>query len=198
MKIRNFVLTSAALTATALAPIAATAGSADVAVVEAAPAAPVVVAPVAPMGNWTGAYGGLSLGAQMSESGSYDDTQAVYGVFGGYDYQVGRAVFGGELEFSGSDEVDLNGVDVENVARAKIRGGWDFGQTLVYATAGMSKVETNIGDATSPVGGFGMEYKVTDRFGLGAEYLAENFEDIGSTNVDVVNQTINLRGTLRF
>lgn len=198
MKTRILTLTTALMGTAFIAPLAANAGSADVAIVEPVPATPVVVDAPAPVGNWGGAYGGLSFGAMKGEVLGDEETAPVYGVFGGYDYQFGKGIVGAEVEYSGNDDLSVNGVDVDNIARFKLRGGYDLGRTMVYATAGVSKIETNFGDATSPVGGFGMEYAVSDRFGIGAEYLNENFEDIGSTTADVKANSLSLRGTLRF
>lgn len=185
--------TTAALGSTAMA------GSLDATPVEVAPVAPVVMPTIVPANDWTGGYAGLSFGGTNGTVAGTDETSPVYGVFGGYDYQFNNGlVAGGEVEYQGSDNQSIGGVDVDNVSRAKARLGYAMGDMMVYGTAGVSKVNTSLGDATSPVFGVGAEYKVTERFGIGAEYLNEDFKNLGATNADLNQDTLNLRGTLRF
>lgn len=196
MKTRILALTAA--TAAALGTTAL-AGSLEVTTVEPTPATPVEITPVAPKNEWTGAYTGLSFGSNRAENGGTDNTEAAYGLFGGYDYQWNNGlVTGAEIEYQGNDSQSVNGIDVDDVTRAKAKLGYGMGRTMVYTTAGMSKVNTSLGEASAPVYGIGAEYKVTERFGVGAEYLSEDFEDLGSTTTDLNSDTLNLRGTLRF
>ena len=49
-------------------------------------------------------------------------------------------MIGGEFEYDKAD-IDLNGAaQTESVMRLKLRGGYDFGRTLLYATAGAAKL----------------------------------------------------------
>lgn len=189
------------LLGTALVATAATstyAGSADP-----APAEPMIVAPVettaAPMGgDWTGAYGGLSFGNLAADADDLDDSEGVYGIYGGYDYDFGQFVVGGELDYQTGEDIQLGGVEVDDVLRAKVRGGYDLGRTLVYGTVGAAQLNTNIGDDTGIVGGVGVEYKVTEQFTVGGEYLAHRFDDFDDTGVDVEADTVSIRGSFRF
>ncbi|WP_425098315.1 outer membrane protein [Tropicibacter sp. S64] len=176
----------------------AMAGSLEDPVVEPVATTPVAVAPVMPSGDWTGPYAGLSFGKLDMEAGGVQDDGTVYGLFGGYDYDFGQFVAGAELEYQATDDFDLGGVDVNDVWRLKARGGYDAGPALLYATAGYAWADTGIGDAEGAVYGVGMDYKVTERFTVGAEYLRHDFNDIGSTNVDAEADTLSLRGALRF
>lgn len=190
------------LLGTALAATAATstyAGSADPAPVEPMVVEPVAVAPVQMGGDWTGAYGGLSFGNLSADAdGGLDDSEGVYGVYGGYDYDFGQFVVGGELDYQTGEDIQLGGIEVDDIFRAKVRGGYDLGQTLVYATVGAAQLNTNIGDDTGLVGGLGVEYKVTDQFTVGGEYLAHRFDDFDDTGVDVDADTVSIRGSFRF
>ncbi|WP_292291090.1 outer membrane beta-barrel protein [Marivita sp.] len=162
-------------------------------------AEPVTVAPTGPMdGDWTGGYAGLSFGELSADIDDFDDSEAVYGVFGGYDYDFGRFVLGGELDYQAGEDIALGGVEVDDVIRAKLRGGYDFGRTLFYGTVGAAHLGTDIGDDTGIVGGVGIEYKVTDQFSVGGEYLAHRFEDFDDTDVDVDADTVSIRGSFRF
>lgn len=189
---RNFVIATA-LTALGTGALA---GSADVAPVE-----PVVVSPPPPAvnlgGDWTGGYAGLSLGnADISGDVSGDDY--TYGIHGGYDYDFGRFVLGGELELDGMD-IDLGGgASVDSVGRLKLRGGYDLGRTLVYVTAGIAEVDTSLGSESGGFGGIGMAYQVNDRFYVGGELLEHDFSDISGSGVDADATTLSIRGGLRF
>ncbi|OSQ45763.1 outer membrane protein [Marivita geojedonensis] len=189
------------LLGTALVATAATstyAGSADLAPVEPMIVEPVTVAPTQMGGDWTGAYGGLSFGNLSADADDLDDSEGVYGVYGGYDYDFGQFVVGGELDYQTGEDIQLGGIEVDDVLRAKVRGGYDLGRTLVYGTVGAAQLNTNIGDDTGFVGGLGVEYKVTEQITVGGEYLAHRFDDFDGTGVDVEADTVSIRGSFRF
>ncbi|MGJ8595616.1 outer membrane protein [Sulfitobacter sp.] len=150
-------------------------------------------------GDWTGAYGGLNLGyGDVNGDGDVDGDDTTYGLHLGYDYDFGRYVVGGELEYDKTD-IDLNGAaNADSVTRLKLRGGYDFGRTLVYATAGAAKLKTDIGDDTGEFIGVGVAYQVSERFTVGGELLEHRFDDIGGSGVDADATTFNLRGSFRF
>lgn len=158
-----------------------------------------VYEPVSVGTDWTGAYGGLNLGyGDVDGTGTADGDDMTYGLHLGYDYDFGRFVLGGELEYDKAD-IDLNGAaEVDSVTRLKIRGGYDLGRTLIYATAGAARLDTSIGDDTGEFFGLGMAYQVTDRFTVGGEVLEHRFDDIGGTGVDADATTFNIRGSFRF
>ena len=190
------------LLGTALAATAATAtyaGSADPAPTEPMIVEPVAVAPAPMGGDWTGAYGGLSFGNLSAEAdGGLDDDESIYGIYGGYDYDFGKFVVGGELDYQTGEDIELGGVEVDDIFRAKLRGGYDLGRTLVYGTVGAAQLGTNIGDDTGIVGGVGVEYMVTDQFSVGGEFLAHRFDDFDDTGLDIDANTVSLRGSFRF
>jgi predicted porin len=193
---KSSILALTAATAMAAAPVMA--GSID-----AAPADPVPMAPVAPVaaplgGDWTGAYAGLSLGRLDTQAAGTSETGGIYGLHAGYDYDFGAFVMGGEAEFQAGDGYEIGGVDVDNVTRLKLRAGYDAGRTLIYGTAGAARIDTSLGTANGPVGGVGVEYRLTDRFSIGSEALIHRFDDIGGSGVDADAQSYSLRGTLRF
>lgn len=189
------------LLGTALAATAATssfAGSADPAPVEPMIVEPVTVAPTQISGEWTGAYGGLSFGNLSADADGVEDSEGLYGVYGGYDYDFGRFVVGGELDYQTGNDIQLGGIEVDDVLRAKVRGGYDLGQTLIYATVGAAQLNTSIGDDTGLVGGLGVEYKVTEQFTVGGEYLAHRFDEFDDTGVDIDADTVSIRASFRF
>ncbi len=162
-----------------------------------------VIVPVAPAyssGDWTGFYAGLNLGyddVTTNTLGAEGDDNT-YGIHAGYDYDFGRFVLGGELEYDKTD-IDLGGAaNVDDVARIKLRGGYDMGRTLIYATAGAARASTSLGDDTGGFAGIGVAYKVTDRFVVGGEVLEHRFDDIDGTGIDADATTFNIRGSFRF
>ena len=188
---------AATLLFTSLLSGTAFAGSLEEPIFETVPAP--VFEPAFVDGDWTGAYGGLNLGyGDVDGTGTADGDDTTYGFHVGYDYDFGRYVIGGELEYDKAD-IDLNGAaNTDSVTRLKLRGGYDLGRTLIYATAGAAKLQTSIGDDTGEFFGVGMAYQVTDRFTVGGELLEHRFDDIGGTGVDADATTFNLRGSFRF
>ncbi|KIN64795.1 Outer membrane protein [Sulfitobacter noctilucicola] len=158
------------------------------------------VLPVAPASDWTGFYTGLQLGyADMDGIDPLDGHNETYGFHAGYDYDFGDFVLGGELDYDKTD-VDLGGAaNVDSVARVKVKGGYDLGNTLIYATAGAARADTSVGDETGPFAGIGVSYKVTEQYTIGAELLEHRFDDVGgAAGNDLDATTLTVRGSLRF
>lgn len=174
------------------------AGSVDPVPVEPMISEPVAAAPAPVGGDWTGGYVGLSLGNLSADADDLDDSEMIYGLHGGYDYDFGQFVVGGELDYQTGEDISLGDIDVDEVLRAKLRGGYDLGRTLIYGTVGAAQLGTNIGDDTGIVGGLGLEYKVTEQFTVGGEYLAHRFDDFDDTDVDIDADTFSIRGNFRF
>lgn len=98
--------------------------------------APVPAAPASP--DWTGFYGGGQLGyANVDPSGISSDDGVIGGLVGGYDYDLQNGfVIGAGLDYDFTD-IDVGTVaSVEDVFRAKLRGGYKIGNGLAYATGG--------------------------------------------------------------
>jgi predicted porin len=198
---RSLTLTAAALSLTAFTGTAYAGSLADP-VIDTPVAAPVPApAPVYSGGDWTGFYTGLQLGyGDVDGPGALDGDNGLYGFHAGYNYDFGRFVMGGELDYDQTD-IDLGGgaASVDSVARAKLKGGYDFGRTLGYVTAGVARADTSVGDETGPFAGLGMTYQVNERFDVGAEALYHQFDDLGGVaGADVDATTITLRGSYKF
>ena len=191
-------ITAAALVATTSLSGVALAGSLTDPIVETPVIAP---PPVNLSGDWTGFYTGLQLGyGDIDGDAGLEGDDNLYGFHAGYDYDFGNWVVGGELDYDKAD-IDLNGgiANVDSVARLKFKGGYDLGNTLVYATAGMARADTSVGDETGPFAGIGVTYKVTERYTIGAELLEHRFDAVGGVaGADVDATTLTLRGSLRF
>ena len=119
-------------TAAILTASAALAGGYTPPVTEPAPA-PIMAAPVAaPVADWNGFYAGLQYGqgsADLSGNGvdASEDFDA-YGVHGGYLYDTGRYVFGGELDYNKVDFDETDGdADLGAGSGDAAFGGADIG-----------------------------------------------------------------------
>lgn len=160
------------------------------------PPAPPVIA-----SDWTGFYTGLQLGfADLDGPDPLDGNNTAYGFHAGYDYDLGNWVIGGEIDYDQTDvDLDFGAATVDSVARLKVKGGYDLGDTLIYATAGVARADTSLGDETGPFAGLGISYRINDRYAVGAEVLEHQFDDLGGVaGNDVDATTLTVRGSLRF
>ncbi|MFT4014328.1 MAG: outer membrane beta-barrel protein [Paracoccus sp. (in: a-proteobacteria)] len=138
-------------------------------IVETEPAAPVV----APVGDWQGAYAGVTLGyafkgkdqvgvdtTEVNTLSKLELSGANAGIRLGYRWQKDRWVFGPELGYEGGDIKDSfssGGYDAEskvkNVFALRLKTGYDLGNgTLVYGIAGVGRAKVDysvIGTSTS-------------------------------------------------
>ena len=165
-----------------------------------------VSTPVAPVPtntgpDWTGFYGGAQLGYGDIDTGATgSDDGVIGGLTAGYDYDLGNLVVGGGLDYDFADiGVANNTATLENVFRAKLRGGYKLGRGLLYATGGYAQAETDtLGSDDGYFVGAGYEHLVTDNFSMGGELLYHEFDNYGSTATDVEATTLQVRGTFRF
>ncbi len=162
--------------------------------------APAPVA-VAPSGDWSGAYGGATLGWGKADGGGYKADGTVGGVQAGYRWDLGTTVLGVEGDWLATDISD-SGIDVDQMARLKFSAGYDLGRTLVYATAGAAYAKARMaGVDYSDTGWFlgaGVEHALNDKWSLGGEVLAHRFNDFDGTGADVDGTTAALRVNYRF
>lgn len=193
--------TTALLAATAFLAAPALAGN----VSEPAPE-PVIATPVAPPApatpDWTGFYAGGQIGYAWVDTdlAGIDGDDIIGGLILGYDYDLGNNwVIGAGLDYDFAD-IDLNGAaSLENVFRAKLRGGYKIGNGLLYGTGGYAWADTdNVGDEDGWFLGGGYEHMVTDNISLGGEVLYHQFDDFGNTGADVDATTLQVRAAFRF
>lgn len=191
------LMTTLALTAALASP--ALAGSLATPMAEPTVPAPIIVAAPAG-GDWTGAYGGLQLGyGKAKATGGLEGDSVIGGLTFGYDYDFGQFVVGAGLDYDITD-IDLGGATtIENVARLKLRAGYDLGQSLVYVSAGGARADTStLGNDTGWFAGAGYEYRLTESLSLGGEVLYHEFDDFNGSGVDGDATTVQVRALFRF
>lgn len=234
-------MTLAAVAALAAGPVLA--GGFAQPVIVPAPAAPVLVAPspVIVTSDWSGFYVGGQLGyGRLSTDFSAEDEREIFegellqgsgplfGVHAGYMFDFGRLVLGAELDYD-KTQIELEPGDdfpggavedigqVDSVARAKLRVGYDAGRFLPYVTAGLARVTFDFDDEVAAEEeideesdgrfiGLGASYMVSDSFMVGIEALRHNFEDTPSfegaeeagVDISTMLNTVTLRGSFRF
>ncbi|EYD76750.1 putative outer membrane protein [Rubellimicrobium mesophilum DSM 19309] len=182
--------------------------------------APAAVTPASTGSDWSGFYvggqfgfGNLSIDDNVSATDDEDFDGAVYGIHAGYMYDFGRVVVGGEIDWDATNiNVDAagspDGVDLDSVARAKLRLGYDAGRALPYLTAGYARAMVSSDDDAIDAAlddsydghfyGIGIDYAVSDRISVGAEVLRHNFDDAPFDGIDTDVTTATLRASYRF
>jgi outer membrane immunogenic protein len=196
---KNVMIASVIASLTATASFA---GGIAEPIVTVAPAAPVVVAaPVVMTNDWSGFYAGAQVGfgeGELSPSASEDLTS--YGVQGGYLYDLGKFVVGGEVAYA---NLDLDETDSDAYAlRAGVIAGYDAGRFLPYLTGGYANLNTDDGTADVNDGGYyygaGVDYAVTSNVRVGVEYLEHEFDNFNDTGNDYKASTTSLKVSYVF
>lgn len=181
--------------------VPALAGGYSAPVTEAPVAAPVVAAPVG--ADWTGGYVGAQIGYGDASAGAVDGGGATYGLRGGYDWDLGNWVVGAGVDWD-KTEIDLGtGTDnIDNIARLKLRAGYDLGRTLVYGTGGLARAKADLGGVSRSdngwFAGIGAEYALNGRWTLGGEVLHNQFDDFDNTGTDLDATTASVNVGFRF
>ena len=171
----------------------------------------------APTG-WDGAYVGGKLTQQwgkVREGGGYNTNGLGAGLYGGYNLQNDKIVYGAEtdLNYSGIDS-EANGVTVKQRLNASVRGriGYDLDPVLVYGTAGIAATDLKASDRTSSdkntlIGlalGAGVETKITDQITARTEYRFNNYQtqnfklDSGTVERSLKEHSVNIGLGVRF
>lgn len=151
-------------------------------------------------GDWTGFYGGIGVGnLDVDTNVGLNDDDVAYGIHGGYRFDLGTWVVGGELEYDWTDVGLAAGVSVDSVFRVKGTVGYDLGQTLLYLAAGSAEVDVDgVGDDRGGFYGVGVAYQITPAAIISAEILEHEFNNINGSGIDADATSVNLRASFRF
>ncbi|WP_323006209.1 outer membrane protein [Pseudorhodobacter sp.] len=197
------LFTSLVLATSLAAPVAFAGGMAEpVSEPYVAPVA--VVAPVT--GDWTGLYAGVQLGYGDVSSNAIipalDGNGMIGGVHAGYRHDFGQFVTGVELAYNAAD-IDIGpGSKLDSITQLKLMGGYDFGQTLLYATAGAAHGKVSGGPAAGSDNGWligiGMDYAINDAWTVGAELGHHRFDDFNGSGADIRTNLFQVKAAYRF
>lgn len=154
------------------------------------PAAPEAQETVDVPGGWDGAYVGGKITQQWGKTapGGHHDTNGLgAGLYGGYNLQNDKIVYGAEadLNYSGVDGIE-NGITTKQRLNGSLRGrlGYDLDPVLVYGTGGLAATNLKATDKTSSddktlIGlaiGAGIEGKITDTITARTEYRYNKYQ----------------------
>lgn len=201
------------LLSTSIAVLSVSAALADGPAFIPAPLPPIA----APVQDWSGLYIGLQAGsitgsAPRPAAATFGiDTNVngtIYGAHVGYNHDMGSLVLGAEIDYNvGQIDVEaFNGTTTEDftLAHLKARVGYDLGSALVYGAAGMAYFETSgpggAADDIGYFGGVGAEYRISNHWSAGAEYLYHLFDEFGDGpgDPDVTIHTVMARVSYHF
>ena len=172
--------------------------------------------------TWSGAYLGLQGGFLDAEVNTPDATGSADGFVGGvhvgYDWQLGGNLLLGayaDVDFTNA-EIELDGArvgELDFVARGMAKLGYDgLDRMLLYAQGGVAYLSADVPGLGDPeldeagwAAGVGIDYAVTDKLAVGADYLYHEFDDVGSggdqfgtSDVDVDAHTVRAKFRYKF
>jgi outer membrane immunogenic protein len=211
---RNIIKT---LTATALVFGAFTAANAADAIDD-VPLAPQAQDTYTNSAGWDGAYVGAKGTYQwgkVKQGGDYNAKGLGAGLYGGYNMQNDKIVYGAEADMNYSGiNAKTNGVETEQRLNGSLRGrvGYDLSPALVYGTAGIAATSLKASDKTSDDSktlfgltvGAGVETKITDSITARTEYRFTNYQtqtfklDSGARDRGLTEHQVNVGLGVRF
>lgn len=191
------------------------AGGMNAPVMESEPVA-AVPAP-APVLSWEGFYGGATVGSAIGGRATYKGTgsdssysmgSGSYGLFGGYNMQTGKYVYGVEAALQATDyDLDDASGHFNNMLDLKARAGMAYDKALPYVFVGYSRGQWKNGgglsndDAEGVNYGVGVDYALTDKWQVGAELIRRELDtnlDGGNGSVEPHFNTLAVRAAYRF
>ena len=150
---------------------------------------------------WEGFYAGARVNMQdldISGAPVSIDTGFNIGIYGGYNHAVApNFVLGGELSYDSQSEHTIGApppLQLDNNFSLRARGGYAFGNTLLYGTAGYSWSDFNVpgvlsGSAEGFVYGVGLEHMITESVSTRFEYTRSDLDlsagGLGVNSADV-------------
>ncbi len=193
---KKFAILGAVIAALAFA---APANAADVPV-----RGPIYKAAPAPVFNWTGFYFGGHVGYGWSSTDFVVEPDGFLGgVQLGYNWQFSRNwVFGIETDIAGTDMNDsVGGVNahVDYLGTARVRLGYSWDRTLLYATGGLAYARAAVlGVHDTDTGyalGAGIEWAFAPNWSAKVEYMFHGFDNniIGDIDISTIKFGVNYR-----
>lgn len=141
--------------------------------------------------RWGGAYIGVSIGGgKLWDSLNARGFDAIGGGFAGYNWQAGNFVAGveGAAELANVTFTDGSGVKSKEFYTGRVRAGWANEKIFAYGSVGAQySTSGNFFGAkdTALQLGAGIDYALTDKLALGAEYTHAFYKSFGNKGIDV-------------
>lgn len=201
------------LLATSVAALSASVALAGAPVFVPVPLPPIAVAPTQ---DWSGLYVGAQVGYGIGAIedpgfvfgdiilGDLGASGFLYGAHLGYNFDLGNFVLGAEIDYNIADIQfeDFEGVSFTNLSHLKARVGYDLGSALVYGAAGLAHTTIDsAGTETDDTGyfvGVGTDFRVSNDWTVGAEYLYHRFDDFNDSGLNINMSTIHARVSYHF
>ncbi len=182
-----------------------------------APVEPVVYQVPAPVFSWEGGYIGGQIGYTFSDFdlnsnslNDFDENSVIGGIHVGYLWALGNGWYlGPEFQYdwtdlSVTDATNGETADFNGIARLKLKAGYELGNGLLYGTVGYAYADfdsvssiTDL-DKNSYAVGFGYDWRVSDNWTIGGEYMYHNFDGQGATGGDVDLNTVHIKAAYHF
>ncbi|WP_424987261.1 outer membrane protein [Microbulbifer sp. S227A] len=156
------------------------------------------------------AYGDFDLGSVGDTLTDFDSDSVIGGISGGYLWAVGNGWYlGPEFQYDWANITIDNSdtgetADFDGIARLNVIAGYELGDGMLYGSLGYAYTDVSgVGDffdgsSDGYAIGLGYDWWVNDTWTVGAEYLYQSFDGIGSGGGDVDLSTIYLRTAFRF
>ena len=189
------------------------AGAAHAGTLDPAPTQPVVYQPAPEKPFWEGGYVGAQLGYAYGEfdlNGSFDNDSVIGGLHAGYLFNLGNDWYAGpEFQYDWADVTVTdpgtgNSATFNEMARLKGIVGKAVGNGFIYGSLGYAYSDFDgvgtffDGGGDSYLVGLGYDYRVSDNWTVGAEYMYHSFSGIGTGGGDVDVNTVHLKAAYHF
>ncbi|MGI1662430.1 outer membrane protein [Palleronia sp. KMU-117] len=174
----------------------------------------VIVAPAPVAAAWEGGYIGGQLGYAYGDFSldinDFDENNVIGGLTAGYLWSLGSGWYlGPEFQY---DWTDLTVTDpdtgesasLDQMARLKLILGYEVGNGLLFGSAGFAYTSVDgvsdfiDGSSDGYSLGLGYDWRMSDAWTLGGEYIYNSFDGIGSSGGDVDVNAVYLRAMYRF
>ncbi|MBF9031404.1 outer membrane beta-barrel protein [Rhodobacterales bacterium HKCCE3408] len=160
--------------------------------------------------TFAGVYGGLSFGYADLQSNTPVDPGASTSVeaFLGYNHALGQnLIVGAELAYGGAAQhsIPAGTLAIDNSFSARLRTGYAFDRSMVYATVGYVAADTSISAAppgfelSGPTFGLGFEQMLSDNLSARIEYTHGDFDlSNGVAGVGVSSDRVSVGLAMHF